>query len=113
MPNEEPLASLGDHPIRDLRAASNSYAAPDASSPNGPVATPVAMPTSAGIGCPRCGSRNIKQRRHTSGVGWGLFFGGVVAALFTCGVGLILCVIALFLNERRGHCADCGWVWKT
>ena len=44
---------------------------------------------------------------------WGLFVGGVIAAFFTCGVGLILCVIAVFLNERRGRCGDCRWVWKT
>ncbi len=67
----------------------------------------------SGIGCPRCGSHNVVQRKHTSGAGWGLFVGGIIAAFFTCGVGLILCVIGLFLNEWRGHCRDCGWVWKT
>jgi len=113
MPYDEPSVLLGCDPIRDLGAASNSYAARHAPSSNAPAAAPVAMPVTAGIGCPRCGSRNIKQKRHTSGVGWGLFFGGVVAALFTCGIGLILCVIAVFLYERRGHCSDCGWMWKT
>jgi predicted RNA-binding Zn-ribbon protein involved in translation (DUF1610 family) len=67
----------------------------------------------SGLGCPNCGSQNIYQRTHSSGAGIGLFFGGIVLAFFTCGIGLILCVIALFLNERRGHCRDCKWTWKT
>lgn len=113
MPYDEPPALTGGDPIRDLGVASDSYATPNAPSPSPPVAAPVAVPVTAGVGCPRCGSRNIKQKKHTSGVGWGLFVGGVIAAFFTCGVGLILCVIAVFLNERRGRCGDCGWVWKT
>jgi biopolymer transport protein ExbB/TolQ len=64
------------------------------------------------IGCPRCGSQNIVQRRHTSSAGYALLAGGIVAAFFTCGLGLVLCVIAFFLNETRGHCEECEWVWR-
>lgn len=74
---------------------------------------PAASVVVSGLGCPYCGSHDVFQRKHTSGAGWGLFVGGIVAAFFTCGVGLILCVIGAFLNEWRGHCRKCGWVWKT
>jgi DNA-directed RNA polymerase subunit RPC12/RpoP len=67
----------------------------------------------SGLGCPNCGSQNIYQRTHSSGAGIGLFIGGIVLAFFTCGIGLVLCVIAVFLNEKRGHCRDCKWTWKT
>jgi DNA-directed RNA polymerase subunit RPC12/RpoP len=67
----------------------------------------------SGLGCPNCGSQNIYQRTHSSAAGIGLFIGGIVLAFFTCGIGLVLCVIAVFLNEKRGHCRDCKWTWKT
>jgi predicted RNA-binding Zn-ribbon protein involved in translation (DUF1610 family) len=65
------------------------------------------------FGCPKCGSDNIYQKTHSSGARIGLFLGGIVLAFFTCGLGLVLCVIAVFLNEKRGHCRDCKWTWKT
>ncbi|MFZ2644395.1 MAG: zinc-ribbon domain-containing protein [Verrucomicrobiia bacterium] len=66
-----------------------------------------------GIQCPSCGSFDYKKKKHTTGAGWGLFFGGIVAAFFTCGAGLVLWVIAAFLSEYRLHCKNCGWVWKV
>lgn len=66
-----------------------------------------------GSGCPRCGSVEIKQRRITIGAGWGLFIGGLVAAIFTFGTSLILCVIAVFLNANEARCKKCGWKWRV
>lgn len=66
-----------------------------------------------GVGCPRCGSQDIRQKHHTTGAGWGLFFFGLLAALPTLGISLILCVVALFLEERRGRCQRCRWTWRT
>ncbi len=65
-----------------------------------------------GAGCPRCGSLKMRQKKRTTGAGWGLFFGGVVLAFFTCGAGLVLCIIAIFLNERVAVCNDCHWSWR-
>jgi hypothetical protein len=28
-------------------------------------------------------------------------------------VGVLLCLLALHLQERRGHCRDCRWTWRT
>lgn len=109
-PGPASLATSGEPPCPPPPADSPAMQPGDVI---GGVRLPSAAPRIAGIGCPTCGSANIKQKRHTSGLGWGLFFGGIVAAFFTCGAGLVLCVIAVFLNERRGHCRDCGWEWKS
>jgi len=65
-----------------------------------------------GIRCPNCWSCDYKKRKHVTGIGLGLFFGGIVAAFFTFGVGLVLCVISVFLCENWLHCKKCGWQWK-
>lgn len=87
-------------------------------------------------GCPRCGSIRLNQKKKTSGMGWGLFFGGlfllilsifiglfsvvilggligIVIAAFSFILSLVLCIIAIFLNERIAICNDCGWTWKV
>lgn len=78
--------------------------------PSLPPSQPVAP---GGTGCPKCGSRDIIQKKYTSGAGWGLFIGGLLASLFTFGISLILCAIALFLTEYRARCRACRWTWKT
>jgi ssDNA-binding Zn-finger/Zn-ribbon topoisomerase 1 len=96
-------------------------------------------PTS-GLGCPRCGSANIRQRKHESGAGaaalalafiLGLGAFALYATVYVplvptrgtesiCGLA-ILClaaaalsfVVSIFLTEMRGHCRDCRWTWRT
>ena len=65
-----------------------------------------------GAGCPKCGSLDWHHKTKTTGAGWGLFFGGISLAFFTCGAGLVLCIIAVFLNERITVCRNCRWQWK-
>lgn len=64
------------------------------------------------MGCPNCESVNVKQAKHTTGVGWGLFVIGGLLALPTLGVSLLLCLFAMFCTERRGRCRDCRWRWR-
>lgn len=65
------------------------------------------------IGCPACGSPNIRQIRHTTGGGWALFIIGLVLALFTFGLSLVLCFGAMFMTARRAKCGACKWVWTA
>jgi len=64
-----------------------------------------------GLGCPRCGGHNLVQKRHYPTIATGMFFGGLLLALCTYGLGLVLSFIALFITEQRGHCRACGWSW--
>ena len=68
--------------------------------------------STGGAGCPRCGSHKLTMKRHTPAVAWGLLVAGLVSSLFTCGLGLILCIVAFFIIVRRGHCRACGWSWR-
>lgn len=64
-------------------------------------------------GCQRCGGHDFQQWVRTSSGGTALIVGGLVAALFTCGLGLILVVIGVFLNDRGWRCMGCGYEWRT
>ena len=81
-------------------------------SPAPSTATAVSVPRT-GIGCPRCGSSEIKQKKHTKGSGWALAVLGLVLAPFTLGLTLLMCLAALFLSEKRGRCLSCKWTWTT
>ena len=76
-----------------------------------PVATVAAPPAQRASGCQKCGASNWKKWRRTTGLGWGLFVVGLLSALFTFGLGLMLCVLALFLTQRGWKCRDCGYSW--
>lgn len=65
-----------------------------------------------GGGCPRCGSCHLYQKRCTPGVAWGLLVSGLIFAICTWGLSLILCLISLFVTERRAKCRKCGWTWR-
>lgn len=64
------------------------------------------------MGCPRCSSNNITQKKHATAVGWVLFILGVGGACFTYGGTLLLCLLSLFFTEYRANCKQCGWKWK-
>lgn len=63
-------------------------------------------------GCPSCGSREIKQAKHTTGAGWGLAVVGLILTPFTLGASLLLVLVSFFLSEYRGRCSSCGWRWR-
>lgn len=71
------------------------------------------------VGCPRCGSQRITQKKVTTETGWGLFImGGLLCfvGLFVCfllPVGLIMGLIGACLTERRARCKDCKWTWSV
>jgi drug/metabolite transporter (DMT)-like permease len=60
-----------------------------------------------GIGCQRCGSTELVQRKYTSGVGWVVFIVGLFLAPFC--IGFVLILVALGLTEYRTICRDCGF----
>jgi len=64
------------------------------------------------MGCPRCGSQNIGQGKHGTGMGWALMMTGIIGGILFCWPSVLI-IFAFFLTEWRGHCGDCGWTWKT
>jgi hypothetical protein len=82
-------------------------------------ATPAPMIHRTVTGCPRCGSLDLRQKRYTTRVGWGLFVIGVLGLLPSTGAPCLFFVtvpvilLACFLTERRARCRDCRWTWRV
>jgi|GEM_PF-6284963 len=64
-------------------------------------------------GCQRCGSTNIRQVKYTTPAGWGLFVIGLLGALCTTGLSLILCAGAAVMRGDKSICQDCKYVWRA
>lgn len=65
-----------------------------------------------GVGCPQCGSNRIVREKVGTATGSSLTWGGLLIALFTCGIGLIIAIVGACLKQERCRCEKCGWTWQ-
>jgi len=61
--------------------------------------------------CPECHSTKIEKRRSIFRIllGMVLIFLGIVFAIPTVGLSLVLLLWGVFLTAPRPACAECGW----
>lgn len=75
------------------------------------VGSVVGSAAGAGYPCRRCNRTNLSAVNKTTTAGYICFVIGLFASPFTCGLGILLCIIALFLNQKETRCDDCNAKW--